>query len=80
MRLERHHLKTRGSHPELKYDPRNIVTLCAEVHQLVTAGWIDIEGTDADKRLIFGFIANAPEELKRSVVLTKRRSQRRATE
>jgi hypothetical protein len=52
-RREHHHLKGRNVRPEWVFKPERIITLAAEVHQLVTAGWIDVEGCDARKPILF---------------------------
>lgn len=52
-RRERHHLKGRRVRPDWICQPRRIITLAAEVHELVTLGWIDVEGCDALKPIFF---------------------------
>ena len=51
-RREHHHLKGRRVRPDWIFRPERVITLCAEAHQLVTAGWLVIEGCDA-RRAIF---------------------------
>lgn len=53
VRREHHHLKPRSTAPEAKENPSNIVTVCAEAHQLITNGWIVVEGTDARRAVRF---------------------------
>ena len=77
MRLERHHLKPRSTHPELITDSRNVVTVAADVHQLIEAAKIEVEGTDADGRLIFRWATGVPEKERIVTLLSKRKSQRR---
>jgi len=49
----RHHMKERSTHPEDIYDIRNIFVCCWEAHRALQDGLIEIEGTNADKRLFF---------------------------
>lgn len=81
MRLERHHLQKRSTAKDKRFDPTNICTLAADVHQLVEAGVLLIEGTNADKRLVFHW---NPERVKKGAepftLLSKRKSQRREAE
>lgn len=79
MRLERHHLVKRSASQAGIADARNIVTLAADVHRLVEAHAIEIEGTDANGRLIFRWnkkvlAGKAPP----FQLLSKRRSQNRS--
>ena len=53
VRREHHHLKPRSTAPEAREDPHNIIVVCAEAHQLITNGWIVVEGTDARKVIRF---------------------------
>ena len=53
VRREHHHLQPRSIAPERIADASNIVLVCAEAHQLITGGFIDVEGTDATKPLFF---------------------------
>jgi len=53
LRREHHHLKGRNIKPEWVTVPKRIITVCAEAHQLITAGWIEVEGTDATKVIRF---------------------------
>jgi hypothetical protein len=59
VRREHHHLKGRRVKPEWVCRSERIITLCAEAHALVTAGWIEIEGTDARRPLFFHWSAIA---------------------
>lgn len=76
-RREHHHLRERNVAPELRESPENICLVSAEVHRLITAGWILVEGTDATKRLVFTYAAHVPKPLRTVVIASKRRSQRR---
>jgi hypothetical protein len=53
VRREHHHLKGRNVKPEWVTRPERIITVAAEVHELITLGWIAVEGTDARKVLRF---------------------------
>lgn len=53
VRREHHHLKGRNVRPEWVTVPDRIITVCAEAHQLITAGWIVVEGVDARKAILF---------------------------
>jgi hypothetical protein len=53
VRREHHHLVPRSLAPERVADPRNIVLVCAEAHDLITGRFIDVEGVDATKPLFF---------------------------
>lgn len=60
VRREHHHLAERSTSPELKYDPRNIVVICAEAHRLFKAGWLVSEGDDATGTVRFHWTSLAP--------------------
>jgi hypothetical protein len=67
VRREHHHLKGRRVRPEWIHRPERIVTLCAEAHELVTRGWIAVEGADARKAIFFHWTSLAkskPFEIK----------------
>ncbi len=51
-RREHHHLAGRRVQPSWVTDPKRIVTVSAFVHQLLTCHALELEGTDATKRLI----------------------------
>lgn len=53
VRREHHHLKGRNVRPEWVTVPKRIITVCAEAHDLITGGFIEVEGTDATKPLFF---------------------------
>ena len=52
-RREHDHIRPRSTHPELVADQRNIFVCTAEEHQLIHAGAIEVEGTNANKELRF---------------------------
>jgi hypothetical protein len=47
VRREHHHLVERSRDKGLIAEPSNIITVAAEVHALITAGMIVVEGTNA---------------------------------
>src|SRR5262245_11187609 len=51
VRREHHHIVPRSRSRDWRADATNIILVCAEAHRLITAGWIDVEGTDASKEL-----------------------------
>lgn len=53
VRREHHHLIPRSLAPELVADPDNIILVAAEVHDLITGRFIDVEGTKANKPIFF---------------------------
>lgn len=53
VRREHHHLKGRNVKPEWVTKPERMITVCAEAHQLITDGWIEVEGADARKPICF---------------------------
>lgn len=52
-RREHHHLQPRSVAPERVADVTNIVLVCAEAHNLITGGFIEVEGIDATKPIFF---------------------------
>lgn len=50
-RREHHHLQPRSVAPHRIADPSNIILVCAEAHQLITGGFIEVEGKDATRPL-----------------------------
>lgn len=53
VRCEHHHLKGRNVKPEWVTRPERIITVTAEEHQLIHAGWLIVEGSDARKPIFF---------------------------
>jgi len=53
VRREHHHLKGRNVRPEWVTRPERIILVCKEAHELITAGFIEVEGTDARKVVRF---------------------------
>lgn len=51
--LTHHHLKKRSTYPGDKYDPRNIFVVCGQAHRALEGCLIEVEGTNAYRRLIF---------------------------
>lgn len=70
-RREHHHLKGRRVMPEWVNRAERIITVCAEAHQLITAGWIVVEGTDARKPIFFHYAAHVKPEQKTLVIKRK---------
>lgn len=52
-RREHHHLKGRNVRPDWVTVPKRIITVCAEAHELIEGGFIQVEGTDATKPIFF---------------------------
>ncbi len=52
-RREHHHLKGRNVRPDWVTVPKRIITVCAEAHQLIEGGFIEVEGEDATKPIFF---------------------------
>ena len=79
-RREHNHLGERSTHPGQKTDPANIFLCSTYEHKYLTNHALEIEGTDANKRLIFRWnkavIAGQPP----FQIASKRRSQNRGTE
>jgi len=42
-----HHIKTKGAHPELRYDVSNGIALCRECHTKVHTGQLKVKGDEA---------------------------------
>ena len=64
VRREHHHLQPRSVWPDLIAEAKNIILVAAEVHALITGGFIEVEGTDATKPLFFHWskvMANRPK-------------------
>lgn len=70
------HIKSKKAHPEIRYEVWNGFNASRYEHKLIHAGWIEIEGTDANKRLIFRWAAHVPQKDRTFRMLSKRRSQR----
>lgn len=58
VRREHNHLKGRNVRPEWVTKPERIITVTAEAHRLIHAGWIVVEGTDARKPIFFHWAAH----------------------
>lgn len=71
-RREHHHLKGRRVMPEWVNNPERIITVSAAAHQLITAGWIVVEGTDARKPCFFHWAAWVKPEQKTLMIQRKR--------
>jgi hypothetical protein len=53
VRREHHHLKGRNVKPEWVDRPERIITVAKDAHDLITSGWIVVEGVDARKAIRF---------------------------
>lgn len=73
VRREHHHLKGRNVKPEWITRPERIITVTAEEHALIHAGWIVVEGCDARKPVFFHW-AEHVKPSQRPFVLKGRRS------
>lgn len=71
IRRERHHLKGRRVMPEWRERPERILTTCKEAHDLITAGWIVVEGADARKPIFFHYAAHVKPHQKTVVIRRK---------
>lgn len=70
------HIKSKKAWPELRYEVSNGFNASRYEHKLIHAGWITIEGIDANKRLIFRWADHVPAKDRTFRILSKRRSQR----
>lgn len=52
-RREHHHLKGRRVRPEWVHKPERIITVAASAHQLITGGYLVVEGDHARKPIFF---------------------------
>lgn len=73
-RREHHHLKGRRVEPSWVTKPERIITVSALAHDLITRGWIVVEGTDARKPIFFHWASFVKPEQK--VLVIKRRTVR----
>lgn len=71
------HIKSKKAHPEIRYEVSNGFNASRYEHKLLHAGWIELEGTDANKRLIFRWAAHVPQKDRTFQIKSKRRSQNR---
>lgn len=71
-----HHLKGRRVRPEWKYDPKRIIPVTAEVHDLIEGGFIDVEGDDATKPMFFHWNEGMMRGRKKPFALAARRTVR----
>lgn len=53
VRREHHHLIKRSQDKKLVDKPWNVITVTAEAHTLIEAGWLIVEGHDARKPIFF---------------------------
>lgn len=74
-RREHHHLRGRNAAPELVYEPFNIITTCADAHDLITSGHLVVEGEDARKPIRFHWRADVPATSRIFHIKSRRWSQ-----
>jgi hypothetical protein len=72
-RREHHHLKGRRVEPSWVTKPERIILVSALAHDLITKGWIAVEGVDARKPIFFTWTALA----KSKPLVIKRRNMSR---
>jgi hypothetical protein len=77
VRREHHHLEPRSLAKQRIADPKNIVVVCKEAHDLFKAGWLVSEGDNANKPVRFHWTALAPKHLRPFEILSRRKSQRK---
>lgn len=77
VRREHHHLKGRRVRPEWVTQPERIILVSALAHDLITKGWIAVEGTDARRQLFFHYTDLAKS---RPIVIKRRNLAQRETE
>lgn len=74
VRREHHHLKGRNVRPEWVNVPKRIITVCAEAHDLIEGGFIQVEGADATKPLFFHWNERAMKNRKKPFVIIGKRN------
>lgn len=72
VRREHHHLKGRNVMPEWVDKPERIVTVTKEAHDLITAGWIQVEGDDARKVIRFHWASHVKASQKPFQIRSRR--------
>lgn len=72
---EHHHLRGRNVKPEWKFDASRIIVVSKLAHDLITAGWIDVEGDDATKRIVFTWAEHVKPALRPFQLRSRRRCQ-----
>lgn len=76
IRREHHHLKGRNVKPEWVTRPERIITVAAEAHALITAGYIVVEGANATKPIFFHWAAHVkPHQKPFRIAAARRRAQ-----
>lgn len=78
VRREHHHIVKRSRDKGLIAVPANVITVCAEAHGLIEAGWIVVEGTNADKPngVRFHWREGVDPKLKILVIKSRRKTAR----
>ena len=76
VRREHHHLVKRSRDRGLIDKPHNVITVTAEAHKLIEAGWIVVEGKDARKAIFFHWRADVQAHQKPFRIQAKRQFHR----
>lgn len=74
VRREHHHLKGRNVRPDWVTVPKRIITVCAEAHDLIEGGFIQVEGTDATKPIFFHWSESMMRGRKKPFVIVGKRN------
>jgi hypothetical protein len=75
VRREHHHLVKRSLDKGQIAEPRNIVTVCAEAHKLIEAGWLVLEGSDATKAIFCHWAAHVKPSQKPFTIQARKRAR-----
>ncbi len=71
VRRSHHHLKGRNVRPDWVYKAKRIITVCQEAHDLIEGGFIDVQGTNANKPIFFHWNAVMANRKKPFVIKSK---------
>jgi len=74
VRREHHHLKGRNVRTEWVTVPKRIITVCAEAHQLIEGGFIQVEGADATRPIFFHWNESMMRGRKKPFVIIGKRN------
>lgn len=73
-RREHHHLKGRNVRPDWVTQAKRIITVCAEAHDLIEGEFIEVEGDDATKPMMFHWNEKAMRNRKKPFVIVGKRN------